>query len=142
MQQLAIESSQDGENVHFEPQRREIEFAYVRPRTPSRGRTPFRQRSNSHDRSTSRESSGRASYHEQTPRRTLAYSPRRHRHRNPSLGSPSRRPVYERSPARVAEHVPSRYRQRFIERDMSPVQDGGWDFGGRVRHVRVSERLG
>lgn len=144
MQRLAMESSQDGENVHLEPPRREIEFAYVRPCTPSRGRTPFRQRNSSHPRSPSRDSSARALYHERTPRPTLDHSPRRrHRHRIPSRGSPSRRSVYsERSPARVAEHAPRRYRQRSTERDQSIGKDGGWDFGGRVRHVRVSERLG
>ena len=142
MQRLAIERPQDDEDVHFEPQRREIEFAYVRPRTPSRGRTSLRQRSNSHHRSLSRESSGRAPYHKQTPRRTPAYGPRRHRHRSPSPGSPIRRLVCGGSPARVAEPGPSRYRQRSTERDLSPGKDGGWDFGGRVRHVRVSERLG
>ena len=142
MQRLAIETSQDGENVHLEPQRREIEFAYVRPRNPSRGRTPFRQRNGWQHRSPSLESSGRTPYHEQTSRRTLECSPRRHRHRMPSRGSPNQRPIYERSPARLAEPGPSRYKQRSTERDFSPGKDGSREFGGRVRHVRVSERLG
>ena len=142
MQRLAIEKSQDGENVDLEPQRQYIEFAYVRPRIPSRGRTPFRQCNASYHRSPSRESSSRATYYEQTPRRTLNHSPRRHRHRIPSRGSPIRRPIYQRSPARLVEPGPNRYRQHSIQRDLSPGKDGDWDFAGRVRHVRVSERLG
>ena len=110
MQRLTLENAHDTEPAN-PPRRRDIEYVYITPRSPSRGRTPSRQRSPS-------------------------------RHRSPSREQ-TRWPFNHSPPITVGtRYGPERYRQRSEERDQ--LLDNGVDrsFGGRVRHVMVSERLG
>ena len=143
MQRLALEDSQEADATHPEPRRRVIEYAYVRPRSTSRGRTITRQRSPPGSRSpTRRRYSAQPSYHKQPYRREVEFSPSRYRHRNESRESLNRRQVNHRAIAGVTQHLPSRSRQHSRDRGRLSSDDADLTFGGRVRHVRVSDRLG
>lgn len=143
MQRLVLEDSREADATHPEPPRRVIEYAYVRPRSTSRGRTTSRQRSPPGSRSpTRRRYSPRPSYHKQSHRREAEQSPSRYRHRNPSRESLSRFQVNHRAITGVTQHAPSHSRQPSAERGRLSSNDGDSTFGGRVRHVRVSDRLG
>lgn len=142
MQRLALENPQDGDTARAAPARRQIEYAYVRPRTPSRGRTPSRQRSGSHHRSPSRQSNHRRSACEVYVHREIGDSPKRYRYRCPSQESHSRPPVHEQYITGGEDYAGNRHSERSAARDRLPENYGGWDFDGRVRHVRAPDRLG
>ena len=143
LQRLALEDSQEADATQPEPPRRVIEYAYVRPRSPSRGRTTSRQRSPPGYRSpTRRRYSPRPSYHTQSHRREASNSPSRYRHRNHSQDTFNRGQGDHRAITDGTQNPPSRSRQHSAERGALSNHDGDWTFGGRVRHVRVSDRLG
>lgn len=176
MQRLAIEDSREADATHPEPHRRVIEYAYVRPRSNSRGRTTSRQRSppasrsparrvieyahvrprsTSRGRTTSRRRSPPGSrsparrrdspqplYHKQSHGLDAENSPWRYRHQNRSQDALNWRRVDHGVVTGSAQHPPSRSRQNSTDSGRLSSNNGDLTFGGRVRHVRASDRLG
>ena len=144
MQRLIREQAEEDAAAYDQPRRRAIEYAYVRPRSVSRGRTPSRQDSRS--RSRSRSLSRQRSLPRESLRRVSDWRTSGHDD-NQYAEERYRKPIEERE--RLNDHYGRPAfggNARWLK--SSREGDRPWNnyvherVGEKVRYVRASERLG